>query len=169
MKRGYLADLFLDTPACNAHTTACDILWSGTPLLTLSGVKMASRVAASLLRAAGMEGLITTTLEEYEELAVALAENPARLQAMRKHLEDSRDSSAAFDTARWVGNAEQGFTQAWALHAQGKAPADIDVTDSGPLLRVTVTGTDESESESERRNTAAERHTALPRHTMIPP
>ena len=114
-----------------------------------------------------MEGLITTTLEEYEELAVALAENPARLQAMRKHLEDSRDSSAAFDTARWVGNAVQGFTQAWALHAQGMAPADIDVTDSGPLLRVTVAGTDESESE--RRNTAAERHTALPRPTMIPP
>jgi protein O-GlcNAc transferase len=26
IKRGYLADLFLDTPVCNAHTTACDIL-----------------------------------------------------------------------------------------------------------------------------------------------
>lgn len=26
IKRGYLADLFLDTPTCNAHTTACDIL-----------------------------------------------------------------------------------------------------------------------------------------------
>lgn len=26
IKRGYLADLFLDTPLCNAHTTACDIL-----------------------------------------------------------------------------------------------------------------------------------------------
>lgn len=29
IKRGYLADLFLDTPSCNAHTTGCDILWSG--------------------------------------------------------------------------------------------------------------------------------------------
>lgn len=26
IQRGYLADLFLDTPLCNAHTTACDIL-----------------------------------------------------------------------------------------------------------------------------------------------
>ena len=135
VKRGFLADLFLDTPACNAHTTACDILWSGTPLLTLSGVKMASRVAASLLRAAGLEDLITATLHEYEELAVALAQHPTRLLAMRRHLEDSRDSSAAFDTARWVGNAEQGYAQAWALHSQGLPPADIEVTDHGPLFR----------------------------------
>jgi hypothetical protein len=40
VKRGFLADLFLDTPACNAHTTACDILWSGTPMLTMTGDKM---------------------------------------------------------------------------------------------------------------------------------
>lgn len=29
IKRGYLADLFFDTPSCNAHTTGCDILWGG--------------------------------------------------------------------------------------------------------------------------------------------
>jgi protein O-GlcNAc transferase len=69
LKRGYLADLFLDTPAYNAHTTGCDILWSGTPLLTLRDAKMASRVGASLLTAAGLgEELVTTTAEEYEDL-----------------------------------------------------------------------------------------------------
>jgi protein O-GlcNAc transferase len=26
IRRGFLADLFLDTPKYNAHTTACDIL-----------------------------------------------------------------------------------------------------------------------------------------------
>ncbi|CAN0534035.1 unnamed protein product, partial [Ectocarpus sp. 8 AP-2014] len=55
IKRGYLADLFLDTPSCNAHTTGCDILWSGTPMLTMAGSKMATRVAPSLLKAAGAE------------------------------------------------------------------------------------------------------------------
>lgn len=29
IRRGYLVDLFLDTPVCNAHTTGCDILWGG--------------------------------------------------------------------------------------------------------------------------------------------
>jgi len=53
--RGRIADLFLDTPECNAHTTAADILWSGTPLITFPkyDFKMCSRVAASLAYATG--------------------------------------------------------------------------------------------------------------------
>ena len=42
LKRGYLADLFLDTPECNAHTTGCDILWGGTPLITLAKERLSS-------------------------------------------------------------------------------------------------------------------------------
>ncbi|CAM9595379.1 unnamed protein product [Ectocarpus sp. 4 AP-2014] len=74
IKRVHLADLFLDTPSCNAHTTGCDILWSGTPMLTMAGSKMATRVAPSLLKAAGAKGagLIVESQEEYEERAVSL-------------------------------------------------------------------------------------------------
>ena len=64
IQRGYLADLFLDTTLCNAHTTAVDILWSGTPMITLPGEKMAARVAASLLTAAGLaDQLVVKSLE----------------------------------------------------------------------------------------------------------
>ena len=59
LKRGYLADLFLDTPSCSALTTGCDILWSGTPVLTLTGEKMCSRVGASLLGAVGFPELVS--------------------------------------------------------------------------------------------------------------
>lgn len=54
IRRACIADLFLDTPECNAHTTAADCLWSGTPLLTLRRYKwkMASRMAASILAGA---------------------------------------------------------------------------------------------------------------------
>ncbi|KAJ3123283.1 hypothetical protein HK098_002071 [Nowakowskiella sp. JEL0407] len=53
--RGRIADVFLDTPECNAHTTAADILWSGTPILTYPkyDFKMCSRVAASIAYATG--------------------------------------------------------------------------------------------------------------------
>lgn len=44
--QGGLADLFLDTLSYNAHSTGCNSLWAGVPLLTYSGEKMASRVAA---------------------------------------------------------------------------------------------------------------------------
>ncbi|KAJ3079974.1 hypothetical protein HK102_003395 [Quaeritorhiza haematococci] len=53
--RGRVADVFLDTPECNAHTTAADILWSGTPVITYPkyDYKMCSRVAASIAYATG--------------------------------------------------------------------------------------------------------------------
>jgi predicted O-linked N-acetylglucosamine transferase (SPINDLY family) len=46
--------VFLDTPLCNAHTTGCDVLWGGCPMVTLPLQRMASRVAASLCAATGL-------------------------------------------------------------------------------------------------------------------
>ncbi|KAF9957229.1 hypothetical protein BGZ70_009595 [Mortierella alpina] len=75
--RGRIADLFLDTPECNAHTTAADILWSGTPILTFPkyGHKMCSRVGASIAYATGHGNeLVVGSEEEYEERAVKFAQ-----------------------------------------------------------------------------------------------
>lgn len=129
LKRGYLADLFLDTPECNAHTTGCDILWGGTPLLTMPKDRMACRVASSLLHAAGLDELVTASLDEYEELAVALATDQDKLFALRRRLEDSRETSPLFDTQRWVRNLEAGLSLAWSRYEQGLAPDHIDVPD----------------------------------------
>jgi predicted O-linked N-acetylglucosamine transferase (SPINDLY family) len=54
IRRSGLADVFLDTPLCNAHTTGCDVLWGGCPMVTLPMERMASRVAASLAYATGL-------------------------------------------------------------------------------------------------------------------
>lgn len=35
VRRGQLADVCLDTPLCNGHTTGMDILWTGTPMITM--------------------------------------------------------------------------------------------------------------------------------------
>ncbi|KAN0063226.1 hypothetical protein ACQY0O_004390 [Thecaphora frezii] len=76
--RGRIADLFLDTTECNAHTTAADILWSGTPVLTWPRHqhKMCSRVAASIVRATGHGHQMEVDSEQaYEDRAVKLAES----------------------------------------------------------------------------------------------
>eukprot|EP00741_Cyanophora_paradoxa_P000050 tig00000057_g47.t1 len=52
LSRLALADLFLDTPVYNAHTTLVDAMWAGTPAVAVAGEHMASRVAAAALRAA---------------------------------------------------------------------------------------------------------------------
>ncbi len=70
LARQKLADLFLDTLPYNAHTTASDALWIGLPVLTCCGETFASRVAASLLKAAGLTELVTHDLAEYQAQAL---------------------------------------------------------------------------------------------------
>ena len=76
VRRGRLADLCLDTPLCNGHTTGMDVLWAGTPVLTLPLETLASRVAASQLCSLGFPELVASTRQEYEDIAVRLGKNP---------------------------------------------------------------------------------------------
>lgn len=78
IRRGRVADLFLDTFEVNAHTTACDCLWSGTPILTWPKweLKQASLVAASIAKATGLgEEMIVKSAEEYVQRAVEFAQS----------------------------------------------------------------------------------------------
>ena len=63
MQRAKLADLFIDTPLVNAHTSATDVLWAGVPMVTLPGHAMISRVAASILIADGLQHFIARNLD----------------------------------------------------------------------------------------------------------
>jgi predicted O-linked N-acetylglucosamine transferase (SPINDLY family) len=56
------------------------------PLLTCTGRTFASRVAASLLHAAGVPELVTHNLTDYEALAMRLAADPALLQGHAQRL-----------------------------------------------------------------------------------
>src|SRR6266404_7230463 len=117
------ADLFLDTLPCNAHTTASDALWAGLPVLTCSGGTFAGRVAGSLLMAIGMPELVTGSLEEYEQLALALARDPQRLIALRRKLEINRDASALFDLPKLTGNFETAYARMWQTWLCRERPA----------------------------------------------
>jgi predicted O-linked N-acetylglucosamine transferase (SPINDLY family) len=72
-----LADLFLDTFPYNAGTIASDAIRMRLPILTLRGRAFASRMAASLLHAAGAPDGIVGSLTDYVATAVRLASEPA--------------------------------------------------------------------------------------------
>ncbi|MBS0333373.1 MAG: tetratricopeptide repeat protein [Proteobacteria bacterium] len=99
------ADLFLDCWPYGAHTTASDALWAGLPLVTRKGETFASRVAASLLTAAGLPELIVETPEAYAALALDLARDPQRLAAIRTRAAAAR-TSPLFDTPRYARHLE---------------------------------------------------------------
>ena len=100
------ADLLLDTFPCNAHTTASDALWAGLPVLTLMGESFASRVAASLLNAAGLPELVTETQAGYEALAIELANNVNRLDLLKLKLVNNLKNTPLYNTALFTSHLE---------------------------------------------------------------
>jgi predicted O-linked N-acetylglucosamine transferase (SPINDLY family) len=127
LARHRLADLFLDTLPYNAHTTASDALWTGLPVLTCIGKAMAGRVAASLLRAAGLPELVTANLDEYEKMALRLAKDSALLQASRRKLADHRLGCPLFDTDRFRRHIEAAYTTMWETWQRGERPRSFSV------------------------------------------
>jgi predicted O-linked N-acetylglucosamine transferase (SPINDLY family) len=123
--RQTLADLYLDTLPYNAHSTTCDALWAGVPVLTCTGRSFASRVAASALRAVGLPELITHTLEEYERTALELCRDPERLRQLRAKLTQQRVSSPLFDTNTYCRNLENAF-QSMVNQKVGAGPDDAE-------------------------------------------
>ena len=128
LARHRLADLFLDTLPCNAHTTASDALWAGLPVLTCLGPTFAGRVAASLLTAVGLPELVAPDLAAYEALALQLATDPARLAALRQKLLAQRDSAPLFDTPRFTAHLEKAYLQMVERYHQGLAPQAMVIT-----------------------------------------
>jgi predicted O-linked N-acetylglucosamine transferase (SPINDLY family) len=122
-----LADLFLDTLPYNAHTTASDALWVGLPVLTRIGETFAGRVAASLLRAVGLPELITNTAQEFEQLAIDLAHNPARLRTLRDCLKANRISAPLFDTPAYTRHLEAAYIAMYWRHTADLAPDHLNI------------------------------------------
>ena len=127
LARHRLADLFLDTLPCNAHTTASDALWAGLPVLTCPGETFAGRVGASLVRAVGLPELVAGSRADYEALALRLATGGAELQALRQRLAANRLVSPLFDSALYTRHLETAFALMWERHQAGQPAAHIVV------------------------------------------
>jgi predicted O-linked N-acetylglucosamine transferase (SPINDLY family) len=119
------ADLFLDTLPVNAHTTASDALWAGLPVVTVRGDTFVSRVAASLLTAAGLAELVAGDLAGYERMALELAGDRARLARLRERLGRDRLQCALFDSGRTTRGLEDLFARMAQRHRAGLAPAPL--------------------------------------------
>ncbi len=125
LSRMACADLFVDTYPCNAHTTASDALWAGVPVLTRLGQAFASRVAASLLRSAGLPELVTQSCDEYREKLLGLVRAPTTLARYKERLAATRNELPLFDSVRYTRDLERAFRAIWDRHRRGLPPDHI--------------------------------------------
>jgi len=101
-----LADIFLDTFACNAHTTASELMWSGVPVVTMPGQQFAARVAASIVSAVNCPELIAQSVDEYRDIALRLAQNPSELAALRAKITQNIPQTPLYDSEGYMKNFE---------------------------------------------------------------
>src|ERR1700722_9725027 len=127
LARHRLADLCLDTLPYNAHTTASDALWAGLPVLTCLGGSFAGRVAASLLKAIGLDALITHSLADYEALALRLVRDPAYLAALKDRLIRNRDESLLFDTQSATRHIESAYQTMADIARRNEKPRSFKI------------------------------------------
>jgi protein O-GlcNAc transferase len=106
-------DIALDPFPYNGTTTTCEALWMGVPVVTLRGDRHAGRVGASLLTQIGLTDLIANSIEEYLEIAVALANNPERLSDLRRVLRPRMAASRLCDEPGFARKMEGAFRTMW--------------------------------------------------------
>ncbi len=112
------ANLVLDTIGWhNGHSSTSDALWAGVPVLTAQGQHFASRVAASLVNAAGLPELVKRDRAEYVRMAIDLGNDRARLAALKRRLADR--AAPFFDTRMRVRDLEAAYTGMWEEYCDG--------------------------------------------------
>jgi len=126
VRRGQLSDICLDTPLCNGHTTGMDILYAGTPMVTMPCETLASRVASSQLTAClGSTELIAKNRQDYEEIAVKLGNDRNYLKAIRAKVWAGRTQSPLFNVQKYTSNLERLYSKMWQNYELKKEPEHI--------------------------------------------
>ncbi|XP_038216921.1 UDP-N-acetylglucosamine--peptide N-acetylglucosaminyltransferase 110 kDa subunit-like isoform X1 [Zerene cesonia] len=125
VRRGQLADVCLDTPLCNGHTTTMDVLWAGTPVVTLPGDTLASRVAASQLISLKCPELIARDRSHYEDIAVRMGLDVQYRKYIRAKVYNARIDSPLFNCKYYTEGLETLYTKMWELYENGCSPDHI--------------------------------------------
>ena len=112
-------DIALDTSPYSGGTTTCDALWMGVPVLTLPGVRPASRSAASILTTMGLTDWIATSPEDYVRRAVRFASERETIAQLHRSLRDRMVASPLMDEARFARDLEQLYRMLWGRWCAG--------------------------------------------------
>ena len=107
-------DIGLDPFPFNGHTTTCDCLWMGVPVVMLAGATYASRFGGSALVNLGLESLIAGSQTQYVEIAIQLASDSAALETLRADLRPRMSRSPLVDGVGFTRNLEAAYREMWA-------------------------------------------------------
>jgi len=112
-------DLALDPYPYSGGTTTNHSLWMGVPVITLTGPTTASRQGATILTGAGLPEFVTHTADDYVQLAIDLAQDLPRLDALRQSLRARNIAASSTGAAELTKALENTFAEAWQRYCAG--------------------------------------------------
>jgi protein O-GlcNAc transferase len=102
-------DIHLDSYPYNGTTTTIEALLQGVPVVTLVGLNHRSRVGFSILKQIGLESLVAKSEDGYIKVAVELAFDRIRLEALRASLRERLTNSSLMNQVRFVNELEDAY------------------------------------------------------------
>ncbi|HYV39602.1 MAG TPA: tetratricopeptide repeat protein [Gemmataceae bacterium] len=106
-------DISLDTFPWSGHTTTCESLWMGVPMVTLRGTRHAGRMVSSVLTQVGLTDWIAETPEQYVEIAMRMGQDVDKLAEMRASLRERVGNSPLCDGKNFTPTVEAVYREIW--------------------------------------------------------
>jgi protein O-GlcNAc transferase len=113
LARHHTIDVALDTFPYNGHTTTCDALWMGVPVVTLAGRTHVSRTGVSVLSNVGLRELVAESPEAYVAKAVSLTQDLPRLAWLRRGLRERIRLSPLCEQRGFASRLEAAYRNLW--------------------------------------------------------
>jgi predicted O-linked N-acetylglucosamine transferase (SPINDLY family) len=120
LKLHHQIDIMLDTQPWTGHTTSCHSLWMGVPILTLSGIRHASRIGQRLILALDLPEWIARDHHDFVKKAVHLTKHLNELNTLRQSMRHRIIESGISNRSQYVHSLENTFRQLWVSWCNDK-------------------------------------------------
>jgi protein O-GlcNAc transferase len=124
-----LVDFVLDPMPYGGANGTLEALDMGVPVVTLLGKRHAERTSYSMLENLGVTETVARSGQEYVEIAVRLASDPAFARLVREKIRTGLDHSPLTDMRRHARNLEAAYVEA----LRQKAPEVLTAADIAPM------------------------------------
>ncbi|WP_237729239.1 tetratricopeptide repeat protein [Schlesneria paludicola] len=107
-------DFAVDSFPYSGGTTTMEALWQGVPVVTFNGDRWVSRTSVSLLKSAGLDEFVRSSVRDYTDFCIRLAnstDTPSKLEALRADIRQRLRASPVCDAAALARSMEHCYRQ----------------------------------------------------------
>jgi predicted O-linked N-acetylglucosamine transferase (SPINDLY family) len=112
-------DILLDSFPHSGGTMLFDAIWMGVPALTLASPRPVGRIGTSLMTNLGLPEWVAKDEQEYEDKAVAFAQDITTLVSLRSGLRSRMQASPVMDEKAFAHDVENAFQTMWRNWVDG--------------------------------------------------